>query len=122
MDSDETRRFMNALRVVLEEWFGAGGVAIADKFRGGTVEIKPENPGLKSKEIPIDDLFHKVVMIRESLRVLEQKINSHPKLDDADRVQLQQYVTRVYGSLTTLNLLFRDEEDRFVGAKRGDGA
>ena len=71
----------------------------------------------QAKEIPLDALFHKVVMIRDRLRVLEQKINAHEKLSDAEKVDIQQYVTRCYGSLTTFNLLFRDEKDRFVGEK-----
>ena len=66
--------------------------------------------------MPIDGFFRKIINVRERLRVLEQRINSHPKLDDQDRVQLQDYVTRIYGSLTTFNLLFADPNDRFVGS------
>jgi hypothetical protein len=92
-------------------------IALAPKWEGGTVILKPGDPGTQAKEVPLDSLFHKVVMIRDRLRVLEQRINGHEKLSDADKVELQQYVTRCYGSLTTFNVLFRDERDRFVGEK-----
>jgi len=92
-------------------------VALAGKWEGGTVILKPRDPALQPKELPIDALLHKVVMIRDRLRVLEQKVNAHDKLSDADKVELQGYVTRCYGSLTTFNILFRDEKDRFVGEK-----
>jgi len=92
-------------------------VALAGKWEGGTMVLKPQDPALQPKEIPIDSLLHKVVMIRDRLRVLEQKVNAHDKLSDADKVELQGYVTRCYGSLTTFNVLFRDERDRFVGDK-----
>lgn len=96
-------------------------VPVAAKWEGGTVILKPIDPAVQSKEIPIDSLFHKVVMIRDRLRVLEQKVNAHPKLSDADKVELQGYVTKCYGSLTTFNVLFRDERDRFVGDKAERG-
>lgn len=92
-------------------------VALAGKWEGGTVVLKPRDPALQPKEIPIDALLHKVVMIRDRLRVLEQKLNAHEKLSDAEKVELQGYVTKCYGSLTTFNVLFRDEKDRFVGEK-----
>ncbi len=79
--------------------------------------LKPGDAATQPKEIPLDSLLHKIVMIRDRLRVLEQRINAHEKLSDADKVELQQYVTRCYGSLTTFNVLFRDERDRFVGEK-----
>jgi hypothetical protein len=77
--------------------------------------LKPGDPAAQSKEIPLDALLHKVVMIRDRLRVLEAKLNAHEKLSDAEKVDLQQYVTRCYGSLTTFNVLFKEEKDRFVG-------
>ncbi len=92
-------------------------VSLAPKWEGGTVLLKPGDAATQPKEIPLDALLHKVVMIRDRLRVLEQKINAHPKLTDAEKVDLQQYVTRCYGSLTTFNVLFREERDRFVGDK-----
>jgi len=92
-------------------------VALAGKWEGGTVVLKPGDPALQAKEIPIDGLLHKVVMIRDRLRVLEQKLNASDKLSAAEKVELQGYVTKCYGSLTTFNVLFRDERDRFVGEK-----
>ncbi len=114
--TDMTRdEFVQAIREALRD--EGPDVRLAPKWEGGTVVIKPGDPGAQSKEIPIDALLHKVVMIRDRLRVLEQKINGHEKLSDAEKVDIQQYVTRCYGSLTTFNLLFRDEKDRFVGEK-----
>ncbi len=99
----------------IEDSLGISETDLLDRFVGGTVEIKPGREDTQSKEVPIDALFRKIVMIRDNLRVLEQKINQHKKLDDADRVQLQQYITRCYGSLTTFNVLFRDKADKFGG-------
>ena len=90
---------------------------LAQKWEGGTVVLKPKDPALAPKELPIDSLLHKVVMVRDRLRTLEQKINAHPKLSDAEKVEMQQYVTRCYGSLTTFNVLFKDKSDQFVGQK-----
>jgi hypothetical protein len=90
-------------------------VHIADKWKGGTMVLEPKDPNLSVKEIPIDTFFHKIVMMRDRLRVLEQNINSNKVLDDVDKVNLQQYITRIYGSLTTFNVLFKNKEDHFVG-------
>ena len=90
---------------------------LAPKWEGGAMILKPRDPALQPKEMPLDHLFHKVVLIRDRLRVLEQKINAAEKLSDAEKVDLQQYVTKCYGTLTTFNVLFRDERDRFVGEK-----
>jgi len=111
--------FAQAIREVLRE--ETLHVPIAPKWEGGTVLLKPRDPQLQAKEIAVDQLFHKVVMIRDRLRVLEQKINAHDKLTDAEKIDIQSYVTKCYGSLTTFNVLFRDEKDRFVGEK-GPGA
>ncbi|GAP70195.1 hypothetical protein BA6E_1249 [Bacteroidales bacterium 6E] len=92
-------------------------VEIGEKWKGGVLDMKPGNPDLKSKEVPIETFFHKIVMVRDRLRVLEQNINAHPGLSDDDKVGLQQYITRIYGSLTTFNILFADKDDYFVGAK-----
>ncbi len=114
--TDMTRdELAQAIREALRD--EADEVRLAPKWEGGTVVLKPGDPGTQPKEVPIDALLHKVVMIRDRLRVLEQKINANEKLSDAEKVDMQQYVTRCYGSLTTFNLLFRDEKDRFVGEK-----
>jgi hypothetical protein len=114
--TDMTREeFAQAIREALRD--EATDVRLAPKWEGGSVVLKPGDPGTQPKEIPLDALLHKIVMIRDRLRVLEQKINANEKLTDAEKVDIQQYVTRCYGSLTTFNLLFRDEKDRFVGAK-----
>jgi len=92
-------------------------VELGDKWVGGKVVIYPGNDSLQPKEIPIDAFFHKVVMVRDRLRVLEQNINSNSTLTDEEKVHLQQYITRAYGSLTTFNILFDDKADFFVGSK-----
>ncbi len=94
-------------------------VDIAQKWIGGTMILEPKDTSMQGKEIQIDTFFHKIVMVRDRLRVLEQNINSHPKLDDAEKVQMQQYITRVYGSLTTFNILFKNKEDHFKGDSKG---
>jgi len=114
MDADEFRR---VLRYVIRDELGVGDVSMAGKWEGGEVILKPGKDGVQEKRISIDSLFHKVILIRDKLRVLEQKINSNPKLADDDKVQLQQYVTGCYGSLTTFNVLFADRDDQFVGQK-----
>lgn len=107
-----------AIAFVLDKYQGLSyAVKMADKWKDGVLEMKPGNPALQTKEIPIDVFFHKIVMLRDRLRVLEQNINTHPKLDDNDRVQMQQYITRAYGSLTTFNVLFAEKDDYFVGQK-----
>jgi hypothetical protein len=114
--TDMTREeFAQAIREALRD--EATEVRLAPRWEGGTALLRPGDAATQSKEIPLDSLFHKVVMIRDRLRVLEQKINANEKLSDAEKVDLQQYVTRCYGSLTTFNVLFRDERDRFVGDK-----
>ncbi len=90
-------------------------IDMGEKWEGGTLILQPGKAGLKPKEIPMEAFFHKIVMLRDRLRVLEQNINSHPKLSDQEKVDLQQYITRIYGSLTTFNILFDDKADYFVG-------
>ena len=90
-------------------------VPIADKWKGGTMILNPKDTNLSSKEIPIDTFFHKIVMVRDRIRVMEQKINSSKTLDDQDKIDLQQYITRIYGSLTTFNVLFKNTTQNFKG-------
>ena len=92
-------------------------VPLGEKWLGGTMSLQPANPELKPKEIPIETFFHKIVMLRDRLRVLEQSINSSKNLSDEEKVNVQQYITRAYGSLTTFNVLFSEKEHYFVGAK-----
>lgn len=104
------------LSKVLDERSDIGGrVPIAAKWQGGTLVLKPNDDSLQGKEIPVESFFHKIVMVRDRLRVLEQQINAHKVLNDAEKVDLQQYITRIYGSLTTFNVLFRQAEDAFKG-------
>ncbi|MBW8333740.1 MAG: hypothetical protein K0M40_17075 [Prolixibacteraceae bacterium] len=106
------------LRFVLEEQSALQEIVpLGEKWTGGNMLLQPANLLLKPKEIPIESFFHKIVMLRDRLRVLEQNINSHPVLSDEEKVNMQQYITRIYGSLTTFNILFADKEHYFVGAK-----
>jgi hypothetical protein len=115
----ETER---SLLKILRLWGGISEVVLlGDRWKGGTMLLQPADKKQKPKEIPVDVFFHKIVMLRDRLRVLEQNINSHKILSDEDKVNLQQYITRVYGSLTTFNVLFRDKEHWFVGEKGAGG-
>src|SRR6187551_2733153 len=92
-------------------------IPLGDRWKGGMMLLQPADKTQKPKEIPIDAFFHKIVMARDRLRVLEQQINAHKILSDEDKVNLQQYVTRIYGSLTTFNVLFKNKEQWFIGEK-----
>ena len=119
---DESQRLSidevkSVLTGILKEWSDATELTtFAEKWKGGSLILKPGKEGLQSKEIPIDTFFHKIVMTRDRLRVMEQKINSSKNLSDEEKVALQQYITRVYGSLTTFNVLFAEKEDHFRGS------
>ena len=94
-------------------------VPLGERWIGGTMLLQPKDNSLKPKEIPVDVFFHKIVMARDRLRVLEQNINSNKNLSDEEKVNLQQYITRIYGSFTTFNVLFKNKEHWFVGEKPG---
>jgi hypothetical protein len=91
---------------------------LAQKWDGGEMILKPGQGDLQEKVIPIETFFHKIVMVRDRLRVLEQKINSNKAIADAEKVELQQYITRIYGSLTSFNILFKFRDDQFIGESK----
>lgn len=106
----------DSLIAILDQYLGiTETVQLGDKWEGGTLSLQPADPSLKAKEIPVESFFHKIVMLRDRLRVLEQNINSHKVLSDEDKVNMQQYITRCYGSLTTFNVLFKYSHDHFKG-------
>ena len=106
----------DSLRDLLKKWSDASEIVpIADKWRGGTMVLEPKDSNLSNKEIPVNTFFHKIVMLRDRLRVMEQKINSSKNLDDQEKVDIQQYITRCYGSLTTFNVLFKNNSQQFKG-------
>lgn len=108
---------VDAVSNVFEQYYeDTTHVDMGGRWEGGKMTLVPGNEATQSKEVPIETFFHKIVMVRERLRVLEQNINNHEKLDDEDKVHLQQYITRAYGSLTTFNVLFASKNDYFKGA------
>lgn len=107
-----------SLLKILRLWNGFSEVVpLGDRWQGGMMLLQPKDLSLKPKEIPIEAFFHKIVMLRDRIRVLEQQVNAHKKLSDEEKVNLQQYITRIYGSLTTFNVLFKNKEQWFVGEK-----
>ena len=112
----ETDLLKQIVREVLEEENSFGYVPLGKRWDGGRIVLHPRDESLQSKEIPIESFFHKIVMVRDKLRVLEQKVNSS-KLSDSEKVDLQQYITKVYGSLTSFNILFQDKDDHFKGSR-----
>ena len=102
---------------ILRKWSAQNEIVpLGDRWQGGTLILQPADTSQKSKEIPIEGFFHKIVMLRDRLRVMEQRINAHKKMSDEDKVNLQQYITRIYGSLTTFNVLFKHKSDQFKGS------
>jgi len=110
MDRDGLKQ---VLRELMEEETVYGYVEMGKKWEGGNIQLNPGNSELQSKEIPIDTFFKKIIMVRDKLRVLEAKLNSSDSLSAADKVEMQQYVSRAYGSLTSFNILFKNKEDQF---------
>jgi hypothetical protein len=107
-----------SLLKILRLWGGVSEIVpLGDRWLKGMMLLQPADKSLKPKEIPIEDFFHKIVMLRDRLRVLEQNVNSSKNLSDEEKVNLQQYITRCYGSLTTFNVLFKNKEQWFVGEK-----
>ncbi len=116
VDSVSFYEVERTLKNLLQKWSDVSQVVpMADKWKGGKLIMEPSTP-TTNKEVPIDTFFHKIVMVRDRLRVMEQKINSS-KLEEIDKIELQQYITRCYGSLTTFNVLFKSTNDYFVGEK-----
>ena len=112
------KEFQSVLTQILNKYNGIENkVELGRKWQGGTMTLQPANTELKPKEMPIETFFHKIVMMRDRLRVLEQNINSSNSLTDEEKVNLQQYISRIYGSMTSFNILFENKEDYFVGAK-----
>lgn len=109
----------SSLVKILEKWSDTHEkVALADKWKKGKLILEPSDT-TATKEMAIDTFFHKIVMVRDRIRVMEQKINSSKNLDDQEKIDLQQYITRIYGSLTSFNVLFKTKSDHFVGERKG---
>lgn len=113
----ELHEFRRVLSEVVREELGISDVQIAERFRGGELVLVPGRSETQEKRIPVDMFFKKIILLRDKLRVLEQKVNTS-KLEEKEKIQLQQYITACYGTLTTFNILFEDKDDKFVGAKR----
>lgn len=106
-----------SLREMLKKWSDVSEIVpLSDKWKGGKMILEPGQAGLALKEIPIDTFFHKIIMVRDRLRVMEQKINAS-KIEEIEKIELQQYITRIYGSLTSFNILFKLPSQQFVGEK-----
>jgi len=108
--------FRELVREVLREELGVGETRLTGRWQGGTLVLQPGDLSAQPKELPLESFFHKIVMLRDRLRVLEAKINANSGLADAEKVELQQYITRIYGTLTTFNVLFRNKSEQFRGS------
>ena len=119
VEIETTSELEKSLTKILRMWSDVSEIVpLGDKWVGGTMLLQTADNTLKPKEIPIEMFFHKIVMLRDRVRVMEQQINAHKTLSDEDKVNLQQYITRIYGTLTTFNVLFKNKEDWFVGEKK----
>ncbi len=117
VDSVSFYEVETTLKKLLKQWSDISEIVpLGDRWKGGKLILEPADTNLASKEIPIDTFFHKIVMVRDRIRVMEQKINSSD-LDDQLKIDLQQYITRIYGSLTTFNVLFKIKEQQFSGQR-----
>ena len=115
---ETTSEMEKSLLKILRLWNSTQEVVpLGDRWTGGMMLLQPKDTTQKPKEIPIESFFHKIVMLRDRLRVLEQQLNAHKTLSDEEKINLQQYVTRIYGSLTTFNVLFKNKEHWFTGEK-----
>ncbi len=110
--------FRQVLREVLLDELGVREVDLGDRWNDGELVLIPGKEGTQEKRIPMDVFFKKIVMVRDKLRVLEQKVNGNKNLSDEEKVQLQQYITGCYGSLTSFNVLFKNKDDQFAGQKK----
>ncbi len=117
MEAIDLQALRFVVREVMQEEMGMGRYSLAPRFEGGTLLLQPADPAMKPKEIPAETFFKKVTSVREKLRVLEQKVNNSKSLSQTERLEFQTLITRAYGSLTTFNVLFKEEEDRFQGSK-----
>ena len=118
IELETTSDVEKSLLKILRLWADVSEIIpLGDRWKGGLMLLQPADKTQKPKEIPIDVFFHKIVMLRDRIRVMEQQINAHKKLSDEDKVNLQQYITRIYGSLTTFNVLFKNKEHWFIGDK-----
>lgn len=120
VELETTSDVKKSLLKILRLWSDTSEIVpLGEKWKEGTMLLQPADKTQKAKEIPIEIFFHKIVMLRDRLRVMEQQINSHKILSEEEKVNLQQYITRIYGSLTTFNVLFKNKENWFVGDKGG---
>jgi len=118
IDMVSLRDVEEVLGDLLQKWGGTQEIVqLGDKWEGGKLILQPANNDLKPKEMPISKFFHKIVMVRDRIRVMEQRINAS-KLTDSEKVSLQQYITRIYGSLTSFNVLFKYKSDSFKGSSK----
>ncbi len=109
----EEIQIKNLAKLIVQEMDSMHNADLAPKWEDGTIIFKPEDPGLKAHEIPIESFLHKIVMVRNNLRVLEQQINSCDELSDGEKVKFQSYISKIYGSLTSFNFMFIEPKDKF---------